>query len=443
MKLYEEFKLFEEMWDEPKEIIGFIDCSGSNSSESVLAVQQKIAKQLGVTSYYYFADKIYTSAQDVTDYSTNYRAIYTFAKKHTDKTIIVLTDEDIDHNPDGEALKKLPNVKIERIESHLKNIEESAKTFAVVFVGNKRNEDALLNKVAKTNPVYTTIVHSIHDFLRKYDEANIAAVRATKFYTDTEGMAEVEEACARMPERMSRPILDAITLVEEACSLKEAVPTTTREIMNRYQDNVANHIVELEHEKAFEDAEWFENGWYVLESVEVYPDYYKLIVDRPIETDIDAEAIIGYAFEPANIIGMDEAMSEGGVVYDEGGNWIYIERWVVEQDKTITESSEFVTQSECDFKKEFISAVLKGHPERKAACETLNKFDFRNNGNQFSLDIQNGVITLPQLIIEQDKDFRNKWLLKNLYREFRKLTAAMETIAKIKDCLEDACIDLR
>ena len=66
-----------------------------------------------------------------------------------------------------------------------------------------------------------------------------------------------------------------------------------------------------------------------MENVEVHPDYYKLIVDRPIESDIDAEAIIGYAFEPANIASMDEAMSEGGVVYDDGDNWIYVERWVI------------------------------------------------------------------------------------------------------------------
>lgn len=320
------------------------------------------------------------------------------------------------------------------------NMWESAETSAVVFVGNERNEDALLSKVAKVNPAHTTTVYSISDFLREYEVADREAIRAVKFYTDAEGMAELEKACANMPERMKSGVLDKTTLIEEARSLKEAVPTTTHEIMNRYQDNVADHIVELEHEKAFEDAEWFENGWYVLENVEVYPDYYKLIVDRPIESDIDAEAIISYAFEPANIVSMDEAMSEGGVVYDDGDNWIYIERWVVEQDKTVTESSEFATQSERNFKKEFISSILKGHPERKAACETLNKFDFRS-GDQFSLDIQNGVITLPQSIIKQD--FRYKWLLTNLSRELGGLTAAMQKLTKLKDCLEDACIDLR
>ncbi len=120
MKLFEEFKLYENMWtDQPDEIIGFIDCSGSNGFADIVSVQEQVAQQLGATSYYYFADKIYTSAHDVSGYSTNYVAICDFAKKNLDKTIIVLTDDDVNGNPGGEELKKLPNVKIERIEAHL------------------------------------------------------------------------------------------------------------------------------------------------------------------------------------------------------------------------------------------------------------------------------------------------------------------------------------
>lgn len=120
--------------------------------------------------------------------------------------------------------------------------------------------------------------------------------------------------------------------------LKEAAPVTASSIISRYNNNVADHILELEHEKEFNDAEWFEDNWYVLQDVEVHPNYYKLIVDRSIDSDIDAEAIISYAFEPATIVGMDEAMSEGGVVYDQGGNWIYVERWVVTGQNYVTES---------------------------------------------------------------------------------------------------------
>ena len=224
--------------------------------------------------------------------------------------------------------------------------------------------------------------------------------------------------------------------------LKEAAPTTASEIINRYNDNVADHIIELEHEKAFNDAEWFEYEWYVLENVKVDPDYFVLVMDRPVESIQDAEAIISYAFSPANIVNIEEAMSEGGVVQDSTSNELYIERWVVSQDNVVTEAAEFTTKAEMDFKKEFISAILKDHPERKAACEILYKFDFRSNGDHFSIDVQNGIIMLPQSVIK-NKDIRYKWLVSTLFREFTKLASSMQKITKLRDCLEDAYLDLK
>ena len=111
--------------------------------------------------------------------------------------------------------------------------------------------------------------------------------------------------------------------------LKEAAPTTASAIIRRYEDNLADHILELEHEMAFADAEWFEDEWYTLENVKVDPDYFILVMDRPVESIQDAEAIISYAFSPANIVNIEEAMSEGGVVQDETSNELYIERWVI------------------------------------------------------------------------------------------------------------------
>lgn len=93
---------------------------------------------------------------------------------------------------------------------------------------------------------------------------------------------------------------------------------------------MADHIVELEHEKAFTDAEWFEDGWYIMTDVKVTPDYFMLIMDRPVESDTDAEAIISYAFGPARVANFYEAMSEGGVVTDPTSNEIYVEHWVIE-----------------------------------------------------------------------------------------------------------------
>lgn len=218
--------------------------------------------------------------------------------------------------------------------------------------------------------------------------------------------------------------------------IKEAIGKTANEIINRYQDNVADHILELEHEKEFVNAEWFEDEWYILENVEVEPDYYQLTMDRPIKSIENADAIINYAFGPNVVFNILDVMSEGGVVFENNENWIYVERWVVEQGKTITESSEFATQSERDFKKEFISYLLKKHPEGKAAYEMLNKFDFRTfegTSTAPTLDIKNGVITLPHnMVVDKKYDFVAAQLRGELMRlestisRMRKLTTLLD-----------------
>lgn len=110
-------------------------------------------------------------------------------------------------------------------------------------------------------------------------------------------------------------------------ALKEAIGTTANEIINRYDNNVADHIAELEHEKAFADAAYFEEEWYTLTDVKINPDYYILIMDKPVD-DADVELIISYAFDAD--IDVADAMSDGGIVQDSESNEIYVERWVIE-----------------------------------------------------------------------------------------------------------------
>lgn len=112
-------------------------------------------------------------------------------------------------------------------------------------------------------------------------------------------------------------------------SLTEAILRSASDIISHYDSNVADHILELEHEKAFSDAEWFEDEWYTLVDVRIQPDYYTLIMDRPVESIQDAELIINYAFDNITT-NFDEAMSDGGIVHDADSNEIYVERWVVD-----------------------------------------------------------------------------------------------------------------
>ena len=113
--------------------------------------------------------------------------------------------------------------------------------------------------------------------------------------------------------------------------LKEAASAgrTRDSIMRTYENNIADHIVELEHEKAYADAEWYEDEWYTLEDVRVDANSYTLIVDRPIESLEDAELIINYAFDNM-LYSFDEAMMDGGIIQSDDSNELYVEWWVVD-----------------------------------------------------------------------------------------------------------------
>lgn len=112
--------------------------------------------------------------------------------------------------------------------------------------------------------------------------------------------------------------------------LKEAqVIRTADSIKRRYETNVADHIVELEHEKAYADAEWYEDKWYTLEDVTMDGNSYTLVMDRPVESVEDAELIINYAFDRM-LVRTDDAMMDGGIVQDPSSNELYIEWWVVD-----------------------------------------------------------------------------------------------------------------
>ena len=103
-----------------------------------------------------------------------------------------------------------------KLHEEFKLFENMWEPSVTVFVGNERNEENLLDKVAKTNPSHTTIVYDIKDILRAFDRGEL-----TKVYTDAEGMAEIKKVCDNMPARIKNKMLNVANLVE-ACELKEA-----------------------------------------------------------------------------------------------------------------------------------------------------------------------------------------------------------------------------
>lgn len=94
---------------------------------------------------------------------------------------------------------------------------ETSDKIALVFIPlrNRRNTDKISAKIAKINPTAKVrVVNYLHDFFMAYDNTDNRAVgTAVNFYTDADGMAEVEEAYARLPKQAPRPMLNAITVI--------------------------------------------------------------------------------------------------------------------------------------------------------------------------------------------------------------------------------------
>ena len=108
-------------------------------------------------------------------------------------------------------------------------------------------------------------------------------------------------------------------------------------------------------------------------------------------------------------------------------------------DMPLEEATQFATQAEQEFKKGFISFLVKNSPRHKDAYARLNKIlDFREGGQQSSFDVSTGVVLLPQTVIK-NKDYMHclRILIYEIKR-FIRLAAAAEKMIEIQFALEDA-----
>lgn len=109
------------------------------------------------------------------------------------------------------------------------------------------------------------------------------------------------------------------------------------------------------------------------------------------------------------------------------------------QTKKLSEATEpntkFTTLTDAEFKKEFISFLIKKQPENKAAYEILNKLDFRSwsgTNEDLVLDIQNGIFSFPQFFV-REKDYSG--CAKYLHRYLSQVIKAAEKLTKLYDSL--------
>ena len=98
-------------------------------------------------------------------------------------------------------------------------------------------------------------------------------------------------------------------------------------------------------------------------------------------------------------------------------------------------STKFTTLTDTEFKKEFISFLIKKQPENKAAYEILNKLDFRSwsgTSEDPVFDIQNGIFSFPQYFVKE-KDYRG--CANYLYRGLTQFIIVAEKLTKLYDSL--------
>lgn len=103
----------------------------------------------------------------------------------------------------------------EELSNPYKLTEETVEELAVVFIGNRRNKEAILSKI--TEP-HRKVVFSARDFIRQYDDMKYDGLEKgiVKFYADAEGMQELKDTLAEAPAYISEPILKVTTLLEGA-----------------------------------------------------------------------------------------------------------------------------------------------------------------------------------------------------------------------------------
>lgn len=106
--------------------------------------------------------------------------------------------------------------------------EEPIEKLAVVFIGNRSNRKAALDKV--TEPRHT-IVFSARDFIRHYDNMKYDGLEkgTVKFYADAEGMQELRDVLSEVPARIADPILKNTAVLTEG-ALTESTLTAEEKV---------------------------------------------------------------------------------------------------------------------------------------------------------------------------------------------------------------------
>jgi hypothetical protein len=134
---------------------------------------------------------------------------------------------------------------------HLHEEADQIEKLAVVFIGNRSNRKAALDKI--TEPRHT-IVFSAQDFLRQYDNLKFDGIEKgnVKLYADAEGMQELRDVLSEVPARIADPILKNTTVLTEGTLTESSGKvTSTKDI--KIGDRISYYL-SVDPEECWEDA---------------------------------------------------------------------------------------------------------------------------------------------------------------------------------------------
>ena len=221
--------LKEDVSEEPtnSEIVGFIDCSGSNGTSSRINDQIKIVTEAGATKLYFFSDNIYTNPVDACKFPrTAYGPIRKWVDENENCKAIVSTDEDVNFN-DGREISNHERIEIIRFD-----LKKEALTEAVdkeLDDKLKAHNEYIEYLKAEIEKAEKSLNSAKNDFVKKSIQSKLDALKADLEEALPEALKAEVTASDELPTPEESGLEDAAENKEETEETKESLKESLNE----------------------------------------------------------------------------------------------------------------------------------------------------------------------------------------------------------------------
>ena len=204
-------------------LVVYVDQSGSNLNNPKL--MEKV-KGLAPYQVFYFSGEVSADRNGDLGMGTNYRAVSDHIKKNGFDNVVVLTDEDIDLDPDGEELKSLPGIKIIKDLDEMAGFEAATKTKEedITFLDEEETSEAMVEPNPEEEPdpkeIFKEQVKTFFNSLDMEPEEAMKVINEVMAEALDCGECKTEEG--EEGGELDIQSLDEISTAEEGCSKEPA-----------------------------------------------------------------------------------------------------------------------------------------------------------------------------------------------------------------------------